>query len=1079
MLAIPTCSWPPLCATLFKPVNSSSLAHVLPNCRFRIKYAEFPDDLDIIRAKLHSKVEAAVRTGAEMLERAKQTNDIRQIDAAIALYEEGGERLAIVMSATKSHRTELVNVIKKDLATALESDNPEEVQAAILSSEYFGDEVRAERGKAQAKLDSLVGTIVTRLRELAGSDNFTDISEALLTYEKFSHDLKKNWSMQMLTLQQRRDELVDDVTASLRKLKLESDPARVAEGLEMFKEYDEVVVMEKDALRDRLRILLEGAILDIRNAMKDENHDLELMQQILEKYQDYPDRVRELLTGLQNKKESIVLAADRYIRKFLASTDIEEINKVIAEHLPNEPFLKDALGALTNHRLDLEDDMRDKIKVAITSDDPQAVQELLFEAQSFGKGVQEEVQRLEECLAGLYDRAVDEIQDLLASKDFAAVSAASKRYASSPPPVAERWRLLQDHIQTLIYAAKEDIGILCEAERPMAITAGLPKFNQYGEHLADERNAALASYSNLIDAARAELEIWIDRPDATIHEMTKIVQKYSEHPDEIARLRSRLDKKVASSIRIAEKTIRASLIVDDIAKVDAVLSEFEPASKYLGPVLEELTIHRHHLVGVTAEKLQTFLMTEPTPGDIQVMKRSCAPFATLVSAELDALQRKYDELVQAAVDDLLALIGIDDMVEINAALNKYKGYPDEVLVHWGTLQQHRDNMVRTARLKVREVATSVDPREITQAINKFASFGEAVETDIQSANLQMLKLVDAARTEILSLTMSKATTMGKLDATLTKYANYPDALSAEKEALQKRIDFLSTLKARLREVCLTCHPQDIQIELDRYADYGPAIVEERQLLEDRFSELVQNAREELRNLISDRTGGVNKAEGDVEGSPKSQLMELALSKYKNYPQLADLYTQLRNKYEAFTQTTTKRLSRLYATDDIAEIDAALAEHSQSGHSLAALLLSLQRRRMQLCDEMGVRLKAGLQSQVPADIIRLLEDAAPYGGDVDNERHVLSEHLHRLVEKAVAELQHMMHSDNSREIEAILSKYKEYPSEVLSGPWTELQVHKESLRRTIIGKVEGAMNSMDTNLIDGLLSQLLSDFGNEM
>eukprot|EP01052_Picozoa_sp_SAG31_P016829 SAG31_NODE_1129_length_9755_cov_2.095070_12_plen_71_part_00 len=52
------------------------------------------------------------------------------------------------------------------------------------------------------------------------------------------------------------------------------------------------------------------------------------------------------------------------------------------------------------------------------------------------------------------------------------------------------------------------------------------------------------------------------------------------------------------------------------------------------------------------------------------MMSQCKPFAGLVSAELDALQIRYDQSVQRAVDDLLSLIGFDGLYDIDAALEK-------------------------------------------------------------------------------------------------------------------------------------------------------------------------------------------------------------------------------------------------------------------------------------------------------------------------------------------------------------------------------------------------------------------------
>jgi hypothetical protein len=85
----------------------------------------------------------------------------------------------------------------------------------------------------------------------------------------------------------------------------------------------------------------------------------------------------------------------------------------------------------------------------------------------------------------------------------------------------------------------------------------------------------------------------------------------------------------------------------------------------------------------------------------------------------------------------------------------------------------------------------------------------------------------------------------------------------------------------------------------------------------------------------------------------------------------------------------------------------------------------------------------------------------------------------MLEAAREEIAAVAGLDNSREIESVLDKYADYPDEILGGPYALLQMHKDELRRAMIGKVEAAMHSMDTTLVDGLLQCLLSDFGNEM
>eukprot|EP01052_Picozoa_sp_SAG31_P016830 SAG31_NODE_1129_length_9755_cov_2.095070_13_plen_92_part_00 len=65
------------------------------------------------------------------------------------------------------------------------------------------------------------------------------------------------------------------------------------------------------------------------------------------------------------------------------------------------------------------------------------------------------------------------------------------------------------------------------------------------------------------------------------------------------------------------QAVRQATNVHDVATVDAVLQKYKPAQEFLGPVLAELTAHRHNLVSATAENLQAFLLADPSPVCVQ------------------------------------------------------------------------------------------------------------------------------------------------------------------------------------------------------------------------------------------------------------------------------------------------------------------------------------------------------------------------------------------------------------------------------------------------------------------------------
>jgi hypothetical protein len=103
------------------------------------------------------------------------------------------------------------------VAACLDNTDDPSVLAEILSDIVsFGEELTVERSKVDERLQTVVSDIVNHLRKLAGSDDFEAVSAALVKYEGLDPEVSQAWSMQLITLQQRRDELIDDAKADTR-----------------------------------------------------------------------------------------------------------------------------------------------------------------------------------------------------------------------------------------------------------------------------------------------------------------------------------------------------------------------------------------------------------------------------------------------------------------------------------------------------------------------------------------------------------------------------------------------------------------------------------------------------------------------------------------------------------------------------------------------------------------------------------------------------------------------------------------------------------------------------------------------
>ena len=94
-------------------------------------------------------------------------------------------------------------------------------------------------------------------------------------------------------------------------------------------------------------------------------------------------------------------------------------------------------------------------------------------------------------------------------------------------------------------------------------------------------------------------------------------------------------------------------------------------------------------------------------------------------------------------------------------------------------------------------------------------------------------------------------------------------------------------------------------------------------------------------------------------------------------------------------------------------------------------------------------------------------AGPEHGAGGGSKILLQEHLRRLLDDARAEIEGVLHSTNAREMEAVLDKYAGYPAEIVDGVWQELEMHKEELRRTAIGRVRPCTPSLSLSLSRGV------------
>ena len=103
-------------------------------------------------------------------------------------------------------------------------------------------------------------------------------------FDRSQDDLSQAWSMQLITLRQHRDELIDDAKAELRALKRVKDPTHIANGLNMHMEFGAALDLEKEALREQIRALVDDAVAKMQQCLKNPDSEISVMDDFLEKF---------------------------------------------------------------------------------------------------------------------------------------------------------------------------------------------------------------------------------------------------------------------------------------------------------------------------------------------------------------------------------------------------------------------------------------------------------------------------------------------------------------------------------------------------------------------------------------------------------------------------------------------------------------------------------------------------------------------------------------------------------------------------------------------------------------------------
>jgi hypothetical protein len=244
-------------------------------------------------------------------------------------------------------------------------------------------------------------------------------------------------------------------------------------------------------------------------------------------------------------------------------------------------------------------------------------------------------------------------------------------------------------------------------------------------------------------------------------------------------------------------------------------------------------------------------MSMDNPNDMLAVLNEAEPIGDAVRIERDALQGKYDKLIGGAVSEMQGLLGGTDFQAMQAALDRYDGYPGDAQQTFQDLQVKWDEMLENTKVELRKLMSSRSPAEIDEKLSEIAAeYSDSIAEEKAALATRRTKLIRDAQSELSTLAADAQAPLDDMSALLTKYEKYPadvdTARRALKSELDRRINALTSEMTRLQTT-------------DDFAAIDAAIAQDAKSMETHMPDVLAKVQAYREKLLSDMASKLQEA----------------------------------------------------------------------------------------------------------------------------------------------------------------------------------------------------------------------------
>eukprot|EP01051_Picozoa_sp_SAG22_P002433 SAG22_NODE_108_length_19750_cov_3.848201_2_plen_5501_part_00 len=1107
------------------------------------------------------------------------SKDIETIDKAIEANLES--QLPAVKEAAeelKKYRQKLEDEMKTRLGEKAQLEDPIEMLPFVAEGRAFGEGTKSEVGKLEDRLKDLYKTANDAMKELAKADGDTavvDVAEAVKKYEAWPEEVKE----QRDGLKNRLEELIMSTRVQIQGLTSSDDYAEVVELLDKTEPLDKFLAAERAGLNTHRKDMLDRARIGMQSLISRDAVSAQEITIALERYKDYPAEVSDERDGLKAKQTLVISQIKDSIRDMCTSSDVKAIDfalrnaadlieagekgagsgdkpkddrssgssasKRTAGKDDKDKYkdskssdggpavnvlaeaLKDVIAELEEHKKDLSEKLKQKMKDADSIDDVDDISKLIEQAEYFGEAVATERKSLVDKQKKLLETVSKELLELAKSDEYIPIDEALKKYEKYGGVTEVAWNKLNLHLEDMTDTAKRELRALIKSKDAVEVMTVMDRYNDYGDAIAFERASVTDHVNKLYAEVVKEMQDFALKTDVTHMDAHRLLEKYVDYPIDIRKGRDAVNLKMRQIFASVADRLIFLLESRSVFEIDMALEEAraieqsheDRTGEKQGPLqkeLEKLEAHRNDLRDGLSKKLVEGVQSED-PRSMQILLDEAKQFKEDLKTEANELKRRRDTLIAQACQDLKGLASSDDFNAISKAVKKYDGYHADTHNDWSALRARMRSLVGYAKLRLQKLNGSDNPNDIKATIGEFEGVEELVRDELRNAREQYSRLIDMARADMNALAKSMSPSFKEIERLMHRYQKYPEDVEAARESLQRRSDLMAEeVESKIRIASESTDFMHVMSVLTQYEEAGErfivplASLKKRRMMlvqemEDKMKEFV-NATDpfEIEKCLDDAThfGDDVKAFKQALINRKRDLIEdanlemeklklsddfaaisVAVAKYEKWGEATKTrWRQLREHWVDQLETVKLKLRDLISADEPAEIDEFMKQLDGFDESKMSLIAGEQRQVLMRRDaliEQANRNMRQLATRDRATISEIEQARKKYKTypNCEDAMKGLEIALEGAMDRARMDLKQVLELSDIKEVDAALERHKEESGELMQDLMDEVSDHRSRLMLSMLEKLEEVVDSDDVGRMADLANEGLK-YGNQ-